>query len=173
MERLTIKTEAGYDKTNIRVKNQQLIDKLAYYENLEEQGLLMKLPCKDVYFIADAVNPKYAMVMKTPISELTIYEIKGIDKDSCEYFSTEDKAEAELKELRGGIDDNRTCNCQHNSKPRDNKHCCRCDSRQTNADRIRNMSDEELADYLTTIQEAYSCPCDYDGWLEELQSEAE
>ena len=44
---------------------------------------------------------------------------------------------------------------------------------QTNADRIRNMSDEELADYLTTIQEAYSCPCDYDGWLEELQSEAE
>lgn len=43
----------------------------------------------------------------------------------------------------------------------------------TNADRIRNMSDEELADYLTTIQEAYSCPCDYDGWLEELQSEAE
>lgn len=44
---------------------------------------------------------------------------------------------------------------------------------QTNADKIRNMSDEELADYLTTIQEAYSCPCDYDGWLEELQSEAE
>lgn len=43
----------------------------------------------------------------------------------------------------------------------------------TNADRIRNMSDEELADYLATIQEAYSCPCDYDGWLEELQSEAE
>lgn len=151
-----------------------------------------------------------------------------------------------LAELRGGIDDNRTCNCQHNSNPRDNEHCCGCDSRKenremkivtvsdlikildkegnryggatgkprmlnlslngnfvggieavkldgygdglitdvtmeitsskfttTNADRIRNMSDEELADYLTTIQEAYSCPCDYDGWLEELQSEAE
>ncbi len=45
--------------------------------------------------------------------------------------------------------------------------------RKTKADEIRNMSDEELADYLTTIQEAYSCPCDYDGWLEELQSEAE
>ena len=27
-------------------------------------------------------------------------------------------------------------------------HCCRCDSRMTNADRIRNMSDEELADIL-------------------------
>lgn len=53
-----------------------------------------------------------------------------------------------LAELRGGIDDNHTCNCQHNSNPRDNEPCCRCDSRQTNADRIRNMSDEELADAL-------------------------
>lgn len=53
-----------------------------------------------------------------------------------------------LAELRGGIDDNRTCNCQHNSKPRDNEPCCRCDSRKTNADRIRSMSDEELSDVL-------------------------
>ena len=82
--------------------NRMVIEKLSTYEDLEEQGLLMKLPCKDVYFIVDADNPKYAMVMKKPISELTIYEIKGIDKDSCEYFSTEDKAEAKLKELRGG-----------------------------------------------------------------------
>lgn len=42
----------------------------------------------------------------------------------------------------------RTCNCQHNSNPRDNEPCCKCDSRQTNADRIRNMSDEELASVL-------------------------
>ena len=41
-----------------------------------------------------------------------------------------------------------TCNCQHNSNSRDNEPCCRCDSRQTNADRIRNMSDEELASVL-------------------------
>lgn len=41
-----------------------------------------------------------------------------------------------------------TCNCQHNSNSRDNEPCCRCDSKQTNADRIRNMSDEELADTL-------------------------
>lgn len=40
------------------------------------------------------------------------------------------------------------CNCQHNSNSRDNEPCCRCDSRQTNADRIRNMSDEELASVL-------------------------
>lgn len=44
-----------------------------------------------------------------------------------------------------------TCNCQHNSNPRDNEPCCKCDSRQTNADRIRNMSDEELAEWITNI----------------------
>lgn len=42
----------------------------------------------------------------------------------------------------------RACNCQHNRNSRENEPCCRCDSRQTNADRIRNMSDEELADVL-------------------------
>ena len=41
-----------------------------------------------------------------------------------------------------------TCKCQHNSNSRDNEPCCRCDSRHTNADRIRNMSDEELMDTL-------------------------
>ena len=42
-----------------------------------------------------------------------------------------------------------SCNCKHNSNSRDNEPCCRCDSRQTNADRIRNMSDEELAELIT------------------------
>lgn len=41
-----------------------------------------------------------------------------------------------------------SCNCQHSSNSRDDEPCCRCDSRQTNADRIRNMSDEELASVL-------------------------
>lgn len=41
-----------------------------------------------------------------------------------------------------------SCNCKHNSNPRDNEPCCRCDSRQTNADRIRNMSYEELAEFM-------------------------
>jgi hypothetical protein len=41
------------------------------------------------------------MVMKRPIRELTIYEIESIDKENCKYFSTEEKAEAKLKELIG------------------------------------------------------------------------
>ena len=41
-----------------------------------------------------------------------------------------------------------SCKCKHNSNPRDNEPCCRCDSRHTNSERIRNMSDEELMDTL-------------------------
>lgn len=78
-----------------------VLQKLAYYEDLEEQGRLISLPCKDVYFIVDINNPKYAMVMRKPIRELAIYEIESIDKENCKYFSTEEKAEARLKELRG------------------------------------------------------------------------
>ena len=42
-----------------------------------------------------------------------------------------------------------SCNCQHNSNSRDNEPCCRCDNRKTHAERIRNMSDEELAELIT------------------------
>ena len=48
-----------------------------------------------------------------------------------------------------------SCNCQHNSNSRDNEPCCKCDSRHTNADRIRNMSDKELAEFL-----AYNAYCE-------------
>lgn len=67
------------------------------------------------------------------------------------------------------------CNCQHNSNSRDNEPCCRCDSRMTNADRIRKMSDEELAYYLAIVTSDAICGSswDYDGWIKELQSEAE
>lgn len=67
-----------------------------------------------------------------------------------------------------------TCNCQHNSNPRDNEPCCRCDSRQTNADRIRNMSDEELTEFLITFKNTFGE--EYEGevsCMEWLQSEAE
>lgn len=77
------------------------LTKFKDYQQLEKQGRLVKLPVKYVYFIVDINNPKYAMVMKKPIRELAIYEIEDIDKENCKYFSTEEKAEAKLKELRG------------------------------------------------------------------------
>ena len=78
-----------------------------------------------------------------------------------------------------------SCNCQHNSNSRDNEPCCRCDSRQANADRIRNMSDEELASFLDNVfnnffdgfefacdicTERTNCETCFKEWL---QSEAE
>ena len=67
-----------------------------------------------------------------------------------------------------------SCNCKHNSNSRDNEPCCRCDSRQTNADRIRNMSDEELAEFLITFKNTFVE--EYEGevsCMDWLQSEAE
>lgn len=46
MERLTKKDGNEYCRKYLRIKNQQLIDKLADYENAEENGLLLRLPCK-------------------------------------------------------------------------------------------------------------------------------
>jgi uncharacterized phage protein (TIGR01671 family) len=80
-------------------------------------------------------------------------------------------------------DSNNNCNCRHNSNSRDNEPCCRCDSKQTNADRIRNMSDEELADTLFNscleVMHIDECPYADNVWtckkciLDWLQSEAE
>lgn len=83
---------------------EDMVKKLADYENLEEQGKLIKLPCEDVYFIVDANNPKYALVMRMSVRGLSICEIEKIDKKDCKYFSTEEKAEEKLKELRGSND---------------------------------------------------------------------
>lgn len=54
-------------------------------------------------------------------------------------------------------DSNNNCSCRHNSNSRDNEPCCRCDSRKTNADRIRNMSDEELAMFIGNLAECINC----------------
>ena len=66
------------------------------------------------------------------------------------------------------------CDCQHNRNSRDDEPCCRCDSRKTNADRIRNMSDEELSEFLVgfknTFGEEYEGEASCTDWL---QSEAE
>lgn len=80
-----------------------------------------------------------------------------------------------------------TCNCQYNGNSRENEPCCRCDDKRTNADRIRDMSDEELAEFLDIVGEdgissQYAdVPCDCccektecsKCWEDWLQSEAE
>ena len=71
-------------------------------------------------------------------------------------------------------DSNNACKCQHNSNSRENEPCCRCDSRQTNADRIRNMSDEELAEFLITFKNTFGEECEGEAsCMDWLKSEAE
>lgn len=109
MERLTERIDNVPDgESGVWVKNHDYVsaaEKLADYEDLEEQGSLVKLPCKYVYYIVDINNPMYARVAKRFIKVLAIYEIESIDKENCKYFSTKEKAEAKLKELRGGEND--------------------------------------------------------------------
>lgn len=66
------------------------------------------------------------------------------------------------------------CNCKHNHNSNSDEPCCGCDSRHTNADRIRNMSDEELAEFLITFKNTFGE--EYEGetsCMEWLQSEVE
>ena len=99
----------------------------------------------------------------------------NIDRDSMlKYFADMLTAFTEVASIQN-YETNHACDCKHNRNSRDDEPCCRCDSRQTNADRIRNMSDEELAEFLSVH---YLCLKGNDlpmltDWLEWLQSEAE
>lgn len=53
-----------------------------------------------------------------------------------------------LAELRGGVDDVHTCNCQHNSNSRDDEPCCRCDSRIANINKAKVDSLEIITQML-------------------------
>ena len=100
---------AGNCKT---VKN--MIKKLATYEDLEEQGLLVRLQCKvgDILFRINkgARNP----IIKMKVSQITmiskLYNIKAIQEDYGEVFfsddvigikvfTTSEEAEKKLEEL--------------------------------------------------------------------------
>ena len=91
-----------------------VIDKLAEYEDLEEQGRLIKLPCKigtKVYNITwwDDVQEKvvvkgktyYRTIHKHKVSKST-FGYTDIEEIGKTVFLTKSEAEAKLKELRGG-----------------------------------------------------------------------
>lgn len=99
--------------------------------------------------------------------------IKEIAIGGCEDIEVSEKIFDLCDEILGLVN-SASCNCKRNSNSRDNEPCCRCDSRQTNADRIRNMSDEELAKFLITFKNTFGE--EYEGeasCMEWLQSEAE
>jgi hypothetical protein len=93
-----------------------------------------------------------SVVTDTLASVCAMADKNNIDRDSMlKYFADMLTAFAEVASIQN-YGTNRTCNCQHNSNSRDSEPCCRCDSRKTNADRIRNMSDEELLDFICSIE---------------------
>lgn len=81
MERLTERMENAPDgESNVWVKNHDYIkasEKLADYEDLEEQGSLVKLPCK----VGDTVYVDSAIL---PIEDMECYE--DIDNKIPSYF---------------------------------------------------------------------------------------
>lgn len=71
---------------------------LKEYQTLEEQGRLVKLPCKvgtDIYYILGIPN-------ETPCTiDSCVFELSDIHKIGKTLFLTRGEAEAKLKELRG------------------------------------------------------------------------
>ena len=81
---------AYWDEDNFKA-----IKKLADYEDLEEQGLLVKLPCKvgtEVYYILGIPNKMPCAIDKC------IFELSDIDKIGESLFLTREEAEKKLEE---------------------------------------------------------------------------
>lgn len=98
MERLT-ESRRWFERVSIRTKNQQLIDKLAYYEDLEEQGRLIKLPCKVGDTVYHVVQGRIVEVSNVDLFFLLLSVVENRFNNSV--FLTKSEAEAKLKELRG------------------------------------------------------------------------
>lgn len=93
-----ISSELCLSRTTQGEKIAAILKKLAEYEDLEEQGRLVKLPCKvgdDVYYILGIPN-------KTPCAiDKCTFELSDINKIGKTLFLTREEAEEGLKELRG------------------------------------------------------------------------
>lgn len=98
MERLT-ESRRWFERVSIRTKNQQLIDKLAYYEDLEEQGRLIKLPCKVGDTVYHVVQGRIVEVSNVDLFFLLLSVVENRFNNSV--FLTKSEAEAKLEELRG------------------------------------------------------------------------
>lgn len=104
MERLTIKAPSGliHLKDNAETTMNAAIKKLSDYEDLEEQGKLLKLPCAvgDTVYVLRIDNSVY-MMSNEKIWEIVeeIFKIRHFDCIGKTVFLTREEAEAALKEL--------------------------------------------------------------------------
>lgn len=83
---------AYWDEDNFKA-----IKKLADYEDLEAQGLLVRLPCKvgtEVYYILGIPN-------KTPCAiDKCVFKLSDINKIGKTVFLTREEAEKKLEEMK-------------------------------------------------------------------------
>lgn len=82
---------------------EKLVNKLGEYEDLEEQGLLLRLPCKvgdTIYKVSVWGRSNFDNKLKYRIEEHTfhIWWLPDMGKIS---FTTREEAEAKLRELEG------------------------------------------------------------------------
>lgn len=76
-----------------------VIDKLAQYEELEEQGLLLRLPCKVGDTVYHVVQGRIVEVSNVDLFFLLLSVVENRFNNSV--FLTKSEAEVKLKELRG------------------------------------------------------------------------
>ena len=120
MERLTEHTGEGQAIPRMDLKNnghQRCMERLAEYEDLEQQGKLLKLPCKagqkvfllrkDIKTVIDGEITsirigEFASDMKIFIIDDNRYTDASFDKIGDIVFFTQEEAEAALKEMERG-----------------------------------------------------------------------
>lgn len=99
MERLT---NSGTKEAKSDVTIREIIEKLAEYEDLEEQGKLLKLPCavgREVYGIINQTSNYDG----TPYRIVTVsnFRLDMLNKIDKTVFLTRQEAEDKLEEMEG------------------------------------------------------------------------
>ena len=80
----------------------RMYEKLAHYEDLEEQGRLIELPCAintELYFVGEKADGTYGVYSTTLFTLDLCKSYEG--KIGKGFYLTEEEAEAKLKELEG------------------------------------------------------------------------
>ena len=106
MSRLTKRYELGAYKISSTITDSDIYEKLADYEDAEEQGLLLRLPCPigaKIYFVGcdfiEECTFKDFNILKSGVWAVDGYEIIGLFGDCV--FSTKEEAEQKLAEMKG------------------------------------------------------------------------
>ena len=85
----------------VGITDEKIRTKVGKYEDLEEQGLLLRLPCKfneTVYWIRPNVMGKPTEVMETRFDDSMISRLDLFGKV---FFTSREEAEAALEKMKG------------------------------------------------------------------------